>query len=64
MGCAGIMHTDVKGIIHMDALGDVPIGPARNYGDMGMLTVQGDTYTPPALGNMYASVTVGQRRGR
>jgi hypothetical protein len=35
MNCPrGIMHTDVRGISHTDFAGDVPVGPARIFGNM------------------------------
>lgn len=50
MGCAGIMHTDVTGIGHTDALGDIPIAPVRFFGIIA---------TPPALGDIHSGVLKG-----
>ena len=37
-------------------VGDIPIGPARNYGIIDTPPALGDTYAPQALGDMYAGI--------
>jgi hypothetical protein len=42
-------------------VGDIPIGPARNYGIIDTPRALDDTHAPPALGDMHAGIYAGRR---
>jgi hypothetical protein len=44
MNCGGIMHTDVRGLSHTDAIGEIPVGPVRLFGIAKPLLALGDIH--------------------